>query len=165
MLIQAHHIRRRKRPKADDPCSIYRFYNAWNTLLYVGIARDAVSRLLGHRGKSWYGEIAHVRLIHCKSRKEALELEAYAIKHEKPLYNIMGKSTDKKTTAPKSNFKFNPTPAAVLESNLHTYREIASAAKPPEPPIDIEFLLREDARLTSGTASTRSQAALERMSK
>lgn len=68
--------------------SLYRHFDEHGRLLYVGISKNAIRRLNGHMSKSWYAEIANVKIQPCKSRKHALFAEAVAIRDEGPLYNI-----------------------------------------------------------------------------
>lgn len=68
---------------------LYRFFAADNTLLYVGITNDPLSRFGGHcRDKSWFRQIAHSTMEHFESRQELEAAEIHAIKTEKPKYNI-----------------------------------------------------------------------------
>jgi hypothetical protein len=68
--------------------SLYRHFDKDGRLLYVGISKNAVARLGGHRGKSWYHEIEAVKIERHKSREHALYAEALAIQNEQPLYNL-----------------------------------------------------------------------------
>lgn len=68
--------------------ALYRHWNAFGRLLYVGISLNAVARLVGHRQTApWFGEIVEVTVDHYPSREEARAAEVRAIKTEKPAYN------------------------------------------------------------------------------
>lgn len=72
-----------------DQTSLYRHFDSNGRLLYVGISKNALARLGGHKSdKSWYGEIATVTIETFNSRAEALRCEAAAILNENPKYNI-----------------------------------------------------------------------------
>jgi hypothetical protein len=75
----------------DNPVSLCRHFDFEGRLLYVGISLSALTRLAQHRRESyWYDHIARVEIEHFETREEALEAEAEAIRHEKPLHNIAG---------------------------------------------------------------------------
>lgn len=78
--------------KEVSTVNLYRHFNAKRVLLYVGISLSAVYRLSQHRASPWANEIAHVEIENFPSREEALEAENRALKNEKPLYNVVGKS-------------------------------------------------------------------------
>lgn len=67
--------------------SLYRHFDAEGRLLYVGIAKNALCRLNGHKKASWYEQLARVGVEHHKSRAHALYAEAIAIRDEQPIYN------------------------------------------------------------------------------
>ena len=70
---------------------LYRFYDASDVLLYVGITADFGSRVKGHQAeKHWSDLIVNVRLEHFATRSEALDAERVAIRDENPLYNVQG---------------------------------------------------------------------------
>lgn len=70
---------------------LYRYFDNQDQLLYVGITGDNVKRQSQHRRNSfWFGKIAVAKFEHFKTRDEALQAEAAAIRLEKPLHNIAG---------------------------------------------------------------------------
>lgn len=72
----------------DGLTDVYRHYDANGVLLYVGISLSAFTRLKGHRRDSaWFKQISHITVEHCETRVKAELAEAWAIRHEKPLYN------------------------------------------------------------------------------
>jgi predicted GIY-YIG superfamily endonuclease len=75
----------------DKPTSLYRFYDAENRLLYVGITLHVPNRWSDHaRGKSWWRDVDHSTVEHFATRAEAAAKELTAIRTEGPLYNIAG---------------------------------------------------------------------------
>jgi excinuclease UvrABC nuclease subunit len=75
--------------------TLYRFYDAENSLLYVGITKFFEPRLKQHyKNAEWFFETAYVRLEHYQTRQEVELAETRAIKTERPKYNI-AKSLDK----------------------------------------------------------------------
>lgn len=73
---------------ARKPHVLYRFFDATDVLLYVGITVDFTARFAQHRAeKEWIGQVANIRLEHYPNRGEALKAEREAILREKPLWN------------------------------------------------------------------------------
>lgn len=69
---------------------LYRFYNADDELLYVGITNNPASRFRVHEGsKQWWDEVDRIELKRYGSREELDAAERLAIRHEKPRYNIV----------------------------------------------------------------------------
>lgn len=69
--------------------SLYRHFDRDGRLLYVGISKNAVARLNGHKGKaSWYADIRNVTIANYPSRDAALRAEARAIRTESPAHNV-----------------------------------------------------------------------------
>jgi predicted GIY-YIG superfamily endonuclease len=70
-------------------CSLYRHWDVYDNLLYVGISNNFVERLAQHKeGAGWYKDIYMVTIEHFETREEALLREAEAIRTEKPLHNV-----------------------------------------------------------------------------
>ena len=68
--------------------SLYRCYDEHGALLYVGVARSFILRLRQHEGKTWWLDVADVKVEHFASREDALRAEAIAISSEGPAYNV-----------------------------------------------------------------------------
>lgn len=69
---------------------LYRHFDSEGRLLYVGIARDPITRLQQHNGSShWADEIAMITIEAFTDKAAAREAEARAIHNEQPLYNKM----------------------------------------------------------------------------
>lgn len=74
----------------DRPHALYRFFDASDVLLYVGITVDLGARFKKHGGdKPWWGNVDRIGIDHFATRKEALDAERKAIKEERPLHNVV----------------------------------------------------------------------------
>jgi predicted GIY-YIG superfamily endonuclease len=73
----------------ERPHVLYRFFDAEDELLYVGITVGLRGRLAKHEvEKHWYGEIARISVEHFPSRDAVLAAEKAAIQAEKPQHNV-----------------------------------------------------------------------------
>lgn len=69
---------------------LYRYYDADERLLYVGVALNPIARLYRHRNeKPWVYEIAYISVEWFPSRIAAFGAERSAIKSENPKYNCL----------------------------------------------------------------------------
>lgn len=72
-----------------ERCYLYRFFDAGDRLLYVGIARDLGQRFSAHlRRSSWWVEATRGMSDTYPSRTEAELAEAVAIRSERPIFNV-----------------------------------------------------------------------------
>lgn len=72
-----------------ETTSLYRFYDASNVLLYIGITNSVPRRLDQHEDeKPWFLTVARVEVEHHPDRQAALDAEKNAIKAERPKYNV-----------------------------------------------------------------------------
>lgn len=83
----------RRRPDRDTTAMtahvLYRFHDAADRLLYIGITADPPARFRSHGAtKRWWAEVAHVRLEHHTDRHALADAERAAILAERPRYNI-----------------------------------------------------------------------------
>lgn len=77
------------RPAAQTT-SLYRFYDAAGTLLYIGITNSIPRRLGEHdERKPWFADSVRATFEHHPSRDAALAAEKRAIKAELPKYNLV----------------------------------------------------------------------------
>lgn len=74
-------------------CKLYRHFAADGTLLYVGIADNALRRTGQHANKPWAGEIAKIEIENHETRQLALAAETMAIAVEHPKHNKQGVSS------------------------------------------------------------------------
>jgi hypothetical protein len=71
---------------------LYRFFDANDQLLYVGISLSAVTRMAQHRGtQPWWHEVATVKVqqLGARTRQEAQAIERAAIHAEQPRHNVI----------------------------------------------------------------------------
>lgn len=69
--------------------AVYRFHEEGGLLLYVGITNDPHVRWDAHeRGKSWWSAVATRTIEWFPTRREALAVEAEAIRTEAPRHNL-----------------------------------------------------------------------------
>lgn len=68
---------------------VYRIFDAWGDLLYVGCTENYPRRLSQHRHSAeWYEEMAYRKLKYYSSREYAEAVEARAIWMLQPEYNV-----------------------------------------------------------------------------
>jgi hypothetical protein len=68
-------------------CALYRYWDAQGRLLYVGISRSAVARLISHAKDDWHNQITRIDVEMHNDRPTALAAEQRAIIGERPLHN------------------------------------------------------------------------------
>jgi predicted GIY-YIG superfamily endonuclease len=74
-------------PLTKRPTVLYRFFDAEDRLLYVGITCHLPRRLSEHQRKRWTDDAARVELERFTTREEALAAERAAIQTEHPSVN------------------------------------------------------------------------------
>lgn len=74
---------------------LYRFFDASERLLYIGISLSAIQRANEHRKeKPWWPEVARMHVTHLEaSRLEAEAIERQAIIDERPIHNVKHNGT------------------------------------------------------------------------
>jgi predicted GIY-YIG superfamily endonuclease len=90
MTKPSKEVKQARKEKLLEPSNqtLYRFFNAKNELLYVGITNNPFNRFSGHsKDKEWFKEITHSTLEHYPNRLAVDRAETMAIKSEKPKYN------------------------------------------------------------------------------
>lgn len=71
--------------------AVYRFYDARERLLYVGISNDPRRRWAEHAlTKPWYPQVRHQAVTWYGSEKKARAVEARAIRRDRPAFNVAG---------------------------------------------------------------------------
>jgi len=112
-------------------CALYRHFSSDGSLLYVGISISAARRLGEHQSSPWARQIAHVTIEWLRSREEAIARESYAIRHEKPKFNIAYGACNDADLA-----RFLPTPMtptelkqALAQLGLRTQADAAKAVQ------------------------------------
>lgn len=77
---------------SDQPTSLYRFYDAEDRLLYVGITNHLMRRTTRHAAdKPWFSAVARSEVDHYPTRAAALAREAELIRELQPVHNIQGR--------------------------------------------------------------------------
>jgi predicted GIY-YIG superfamily endonuclease len=76
--------------EGSEPNALYRFFSTDGALLYVGITSDLGSRVRSHRlKKSWFREVAVIRVEHFDTRAGVERTERLAVKTEQPRENVV----------------------------------------------------------------------------
>lgn len=74
----------------DGSTDLYRFFDADDRLLYVGISFSAITRAAQHRTTAnWWPDMVMMTVERFDTRQDALEAEREAIRTERPAYNIV----------------------------------------------------------------------------
>jgi len=72
----------------DGTTELYRHYDSWGRLLYVGVSLSSLGRLADHRTTcSWFKLIKMIAVDLYPTRALALQAERDAIEKEKPYFN------------------------------------------------------------------------------
>lgn len=76
---------------AMSKTTVYRFFDAEDRLLYVGMSVNALARLLQHKSTAaaWFWDVARISVEHFDTRSDATHAEALAISKERPIHNAM----------------------------------------------------------------------------
>lgn len=75
-----------------SPCTVYKWYDTYHNILYVGITERGTKRAKEHADtKEWWYLAETCELEHYTSRRVALKREAYLISSLQPPFNIQGK--------------------------------------------------------------------------
>jgi predicted GIY-YIG superfamily endonuclease len=115
------------------PHVLYRYFDADDNLLYVGITNSPLSRMSQHlRDKGWFAKAARTTYEHFTTRDELEKAELKAIQSEKPKYNIAGTvAPPPKQMAVKTNGRFMrgaassfPKPDAIASDSHLTEEEM-----------------------------------------
>lgn len=78
-------------PVGGGLCTLYRFYDATDRLLYVGISEHGPERWADHRrSKRWWEDVVRSTMETFPTRAEAAAAELAAIRTEDPAYNVAG---------------------------------------------------------------------------
>ena len=68
---------------------LYRHFDEWGNLLYVGVSLSTIQRLSQHKHQShWFNSIQTITIQQFSSREEVLEAERIAIQKEEPEHNL-----------------------------------------------------------------------------
>lgn len=84
---------------AGRVATLYRFYDADENLLYIGVTQRGPARFKEHASsKRWWGQAAIATLEHFASGEDAYIAEAHAIHAERPRYNVVSDRRGAKPT-------------------------------------------------------------------
>lgn len=73
---------------ADDPTSVYKYFDARRILIYVGITGAGIARNRQHNeSKEWWKYVVSQEIEHYKSRRLAHEREVQLIEKYRPPFN------------------------------------------------------------------------------
>lgn len=72
------------------PHVVYRAYDVYGDLLYVGISLDFRARANAHRTSQWWSQVTRIDIEHMPDRDSALAREARLIALFLPTYNRCG---------------------------------------------------------------------------
>jgi len=85
----------------NDPTIVYRFYDADDALLYVGISVNAWQRVRDHRGSApWWSQAVKCTFQRFPDRAAAEVAELLAIRTENPKFNAVESTTGKRVYRP-----------------------------------------------------------------
>jgi len=86
----------------SDPTDLYRYFDAEQRLLYVGISFSALNRAIQHKSSAkWWSEQRTMTRETHPTRSAAEEAERRAIATEKPIHNIVHNGQGVKSAPPK----------------------------------------------------------------
>ena len=86
----------------NDPTDLYRYFDAEQRLLYVGISFSALNRAIQHKSSAkWWSEQRTMTRETHPTRSAAEEAERRAIATEKPIHNIVHNGQGVKSAPPK----------------------------------------------------------------
>ena len=109
---------------SDGPYRLYRYYDARNTLLYVGISGALAARDSGHISKSkWMQFTARSTVERHKTLESVKKAERSAIRAERPIFNKAYNST------PEAKERLR----VYLEAAAHSGSAVTSARTPGRP--------------------------------
>lgn len=78
----------------NQATDLYRYFDRFHVLLYLGVTGDERSRRSGHRHSSWDGFVVRSTTFRHRTRESAELAEYEAIRKERPVFNIAGVDPD-----------------------------------------------------------------------
>lgn len=83
-----------------EPTSVYRYFDEFDLLLYVGMtSRGTVRNSEHNKDKAWWPYVARQQVSHHQSRQEAHEVEVALIRQFRPPFNVQHNPGHEKTAA------------------------------------------------------------------
>jgi predicted GIY-YIG superfamily endonuclease len=87
--VTPHTIRQYDLENDTEDTELYRAYDKYGTLLYIGISSDAANRMNAHEKHSeWHEYMDHYEVELIPQRRDAYKIEAQAIRTEQPIFNL-----------------------------------------------------------------------------
>lgn len=122
-----HRHASRARHYEGDLHTLYRFYDASERLLYVGITCNPGHRLEAHRRhKTWWRDVARIALEQHENRAQLAAAELAAIRNEKPTHNIVGIGPTRGTQRRVGPSPLPPAPAGDVDFYEYDHGELAT---------------------------------------
>ena len=75
--------------EVKERTALYRHFDAYGDLLYVGISLSAVARLAQHKSAPWFQDITDIKVEWFDDREDAEIAEIQAIRTEFPEHNVI----------------------------------------------------------------------------
>jgi predicted transcriptional regulator len=76
--------------KERNTMNLYRHFDSYGNLLYVGISMSAFNRLIQHKDTAhWFSDISSITISKYVDKEHALVAEKLAIQNERPKYNMV----------------------------------------------------------------------------
>lgn len=109
-------------------CALYRIKNAAGETIYVGKARNPLSRLAAHAAQPWAGEVASISVEWLPTEEDALTAEADAIRQDAPKHNDIHKPRTFDGPCNRGASQITPAGWAALAAEGLTMKEAAARA-------------------------------------
>lgn len=112
---------------SDKPQTLYRFFDAAGSLLYIGVTQNGAGRIQQHnRDKDWWPQVATATFETYPDRDAVLRAEANAIRAERPRYNVQHNGRAKALTARQRRVRSDWVELTRLEPTLLDLEQQAS---------------------------------------
>lgn len=145
----------------DESTALYRFYDAADRLLYVGITGDPADRWARHAAeKPWWPDVARHSVEWLPSREVALAAEAAAIVAEGPLHNVAGTPRQRAATTAFHGEHHESSGHPALAAVRQALRALERIEDPEERALVTTALLREWPRLHREVKESRQDAVV-----
>ena len=106
---------------------VYRHFDRHGRLLYVGMTKNALTRLTHHSCTTdWYDDIVTITITHYLTRKDAALAEAFAIENESPLHTSVTKPRRRKKHLDDARGR----PIAMTPERIETAKAMLADGKP-----------------------------------